>query len=369
MNAALEVMYRITNKKEIDPPLLRKAINEIIHQLDCKKRDSYLVGLLSGLAINQADCITIKTLLDEIFLLDHYSPIERKKVNIPNKCVIEYAGSGKKGIKTMNISTAAALLASSQGAYIIKKGSHATSSLTGSSDFWEILGVDLSTLTIERTQTILEKVGFTFDNVERSIFNFNKIYNQKFYYPHILSFALAGLLGDLRGDFLVYGLSNSDIELSLEIYKEYGIQNVATFCSSNDGVLYMDELSFLKYSSYQIMYHNKISSKKDVKELFSQMKYSANVDEIKPRETAEGNVEEILRCLYGQGTKDVEEIICLNSGFLLFVSGLCCSIEEGYFKSLEGMKRGDGINKIREFITIAGNNTEVLDEMLERIKV
>ena len=53
--------------------------------------------------------------MEAIFSIDGYIR-ENQPVNEAEKTVIEYIGSGKKGIKTINISTPSALIASAAGA-------------------------------------------------------------------------------------------------------------------------------------------------------------------------------------------------------------------------------------------------------------
>ena len=140
-----EVLYRLNVGSKIDIHLLEKAFDVLLLNSNSKERDVQLGAILTGIMARGPKKEEIIALLKSSFKLDKFNPRKREKIKLPASCILVGAiGSGKKGIKTMNISTPALLTAASLGAYTAKAVSYSTSSLTGSADFLEKLGCNLN---------------------------------------------------------------------------------------------------------------------------------------------------------------------------------------------------------------------------------
>jgi anthranilate phosphoribosyltransferase len=123
--------------------------------LDGDVADDDIVAFLSALKARGET-------VEEIIAAAEAMRSRAQKIAAPDEA-IDTCGTGGDGAETLNISTAAALVAAGAGAFVAKHGNRAASSRCGSSDVLAALGVNLSATVPAIERAIREAhVGFMF---------------------------------------------------------------------------------------------------------------------------------------------------------------------------------------------------------------
>lgn len=152
--------------------MIKEAIVKIVNKMDLTYDEAYTVmneimsgettptqnaAFLAALSTKSARAETI----DEISgcaeaMREHATPVEH-----PGMEVLEIVGTGGDNSQSFNISTTAAFIIAAAGVKVAKHGNRAASSLSGTADVQEALGVNISQ-SPEKARELLEKVGVCF---------------------------------------------------------------------------------------------------------------------------------------------------------------------------------------------------------------
>jgi len=92
---------------------------------------------------------------------NHMVNLDRDEINIENETILDIVGTGGDGTRTFNVSTTTAFVAAGAGIKVAKHGNRAVSSLCGSADVLENLGVKLD-LTSTDVETCINEIGIGF---------------------------------------------------------------------------------------------------------------------------------------------------------------------------------------------------------------
>ncbi len=350
-----ETFYKLNIGLSIDEFEAQKAMLEILNEKDLQKRTYLLTMLLSGIMIKGPSVSEVKGLINASLSLD--GVLKKQKITLPdNELLVGVAGSGKKGFKTINITTPASFVAAACGAYVAKACSHSTSSKTGSSDFLELVGININIPFIEKVEILKEK-RISFFSIEDTTPRLADIYRGIFFAPHAMSFALAGLSFPVQIDTLVYGLSHPNIKLSLEVYKEYGFKNILVYSSSEDGVHFLDELSISGHINIVGMKNYKVGQivSANIIDEFPFFRNS-NLKELAEKENPIDNIKCSLRVLSGTGLKSHIETICLNAAPIILVAGKVNSLKEGYLLAKKNIENGEAFRLLLEVVDLYGGD-------------
>lgn len=363
-NEISEVLYRLNVQSKIDVELLERAFDLVLSYPRKSIRDIQLGAILTGIMARGPKTEEIVTLLNSVFKMDKFNLKKRYKIKMPKgELLVGAIGSGKKGVKTMNISTPALLTAASAGAFTAKVASCSTSSLTGSADFLREVGMNLNLL-IKDMEKIILKTRFGVFTIESLLPKFDSVYAKKFYAPHALSFGLAALASPIKYDNFLYGLAHPNIDLSVNVLKKFGINNVMVASTTDDRIHYLDEMGVYGITKIKGIQNGKIGYTKKFNPLVE-----LKLPRYKSKDICEGrnkkeNIKLVVDVLRGKGEKAREDIICINAGTILYLAEKAKNLKEGYMISKEIIKQGLPFKKLLEVIKESGGDENKIRKYL-----
>jgi len=141
---------KLMRKENLDAHTCREVMEEIV------KPGANSLQVAAFLVLLHAKSETV----EELAAIVNY--LKEKMIPVPTSHkVLDLVGTGGDGAHTINISTGSAILAASCGVKIAKHGNRAVSSLSGSADVLEALGVNIE-LSPEKVSACIDKVGIGF---------------------------------------------------------------------------------------------------------------------------------------------------------------------------------------------------------------
>lgn len=145
-----EAIMKLSNGNNLSYDEAEKVIDEI---MSGETSQAQTAAFLSSLHIKGE---TVDEITASAYAMRSHCP----KVQ-HNAEVIDIVGTGGDCAKTINISTAAAIVAAAAGIHVAKHGNRAASSKCGTADCLEALGVNLQ-LSAEKSEQLLNELGITF---------------------------------------------------------------------------------------------------------------------------------------------------------------------------------------------------------------
>ncbi|MEW6668181.1 MAG: anthranilate phosphoribosyltransferase [Thermodesulfobacteriota bacterium] len=105
--------------------------------------------------------VAVRARSTKVFLGNHAVNIDRDEINVEEETILDTCGTGGDGTHTFNVSTATAFVAAGAGVKVAKHGNRAVSSVCGSADVLENLGVALD-ITPSDVERCVREIGIGF---------------------------------------------------------------------------------------------------------------------------------------------------------------------------------------------------------------
>jgi anthranilate phosphoribosyltransferase len=244
------------------------------------------------------------------------------RVEVSGDHLVDTAGTGGDSSGSFNISTASALVAAAAGARVAKHGNRSMTSNSGSADVLETAGVKLD-ITPEQVRDCVEQVGvgFMFAPAHHGAMK-HAIGARKEMAVRTIFNVLGPLTNPAGAPNQVIGVFDGDlIEPMASVLKQLGSNHVMVV-HAEDG---MDEISISVPTHVAELKHGEVSTYTISPSDFGME--SASLDELRV-DSAEQSLA-MIRAVLANNPGPARDIVCLNAGAAIYVSGCADSLAAG----------------------------------------
>ncbi|MBM3707060.1 MAG: anthranilate phosphoribosyltransferase [Actinobacteria bacterium] len=274
-----------------------------------------------------------------------------KPVRTRYEVVVDTCGTGGDRKNTFNISTAAALIAAGAGVIIAKHGNRSVSSLCGSVDVLEALGVKTD-LDMEDISECIDRIGIGFifapiahpamANVAearkkmgiRTVFNIlGPIVN-----PAGAGARVLGVYSKHLTDIVASTLKDLGVRRAMVVYGEDGLDEISITASTSVSELKDGKISQFILNPGDFGFKNKY-----------------RLDELRGSSPAE-NAEMIKNILEGQEKGAKRDISVLNAAAAILVSGNADNLNKAIELAAGSIDSGKALKKLEELIKFTNKN-------------
>jgi anthranilate phosphoribosyltransferase len=313
--------------------------------LDVTVPDTAVAAFLVALAMKGETPEELRSIL--LSLRKHATKITPKV----NGSLIDTCGTGGDSKKSFNISTAAAIVAAASSANVAKHGNRSASSLCGSADFLEYVGLDLNTPPT-KVQSCIENIGIGF------LF-------APLFHPSMKNVAKIRKTIGIRTVFNKIGpLSNPCTNLSgqvvgvfepqlLQVFSEVclGYVSEAMIVHAQDG---FDELS---NTCQNDIYW--VSSENHATRRITLHPNAVGMEVAKPEQLVVcskiDSIRNTLQTIYGKASKEKVDVVVLNAAAALVISKNASNLKEGVECARDAIKSGKARDKLSQLIKYCGD--------------
>ena len=348
---------------------INEAIEKISSGTDLKKEEIKKVFLsIMNNECSDAEIIsflmTLKTKGESVEEITGAAEVLREmcqKLNLSSDKLVDTCGTGGDGQNTFNVSTASAIIASAAGVKIAKHGNKSISSKSGSADLLEYAGINID-LSEEQSQKCFEDHGITFmfaPKYHLAMKNVAKV--RRSIKTRTIFNVLGPLSNPANAKFQVLGVYDKELVKPIaEVAKQLGVKK-ALVVHSEEG---LDEISCEKDTFVAELDNGQIKEYRINPKDFGLKPCS--LDSLKVK-----NVEESYKIFLEMlENKNIEavNIICLNAGAAIYVSGIKSSLKESILYAKEIIESGEGLKKfnaIKKSMPEKIQTPKILEEILE----
>lgn len=263
-------------------------------------------------------------------------------VDIDADHLVDTCGTGGDGSKLFNVSTASAIVTAAAGASVAKHGNRSVSSKSGSADVLEAAGVRLDLSPEQVARCVTEQgVGFMFAPAHHGAMKY-AIGPRKELATRTIFNLLGPLTNPAGAPNQVLGVfSKAWVRPLAEVLKNLGSNHVMVV-HSKDG---LDEISLADTTYVAELKAGEITEYEVTPEQLGVARSSLDPLAV---ETAEDSLE-LIKAALSNSSHTGADMIALNAGAAIYVSGVADSLQEGVDMARDLIGSGLAKAKLEEF--------------------
>ena len=257
--------------------------------------------------------------------------------------LVDTCGTGGDKAHTFNISTTAAFVAAAAGARVAKHGGRSVSSKSGSADVLEGLGVNLNLTPAQVAESIRQVgVGFMFAPNHHPAMKYAAPVRKELGMRTILNI-LGPLTNPAGAPNQVMGVFHADlVGIQARVLKQLGSRHVMVVHGENG----LDEISISGPTYVAELKHGFVTEYK-----IEPKQFGLDVASLDLVKAADGEASKamVLAVLDNQAGP-AKDIVMLNAGAAIYVSGLANDLWGGVTKAREMIESGKARDKLSELV-------------------
>ena len=332
-----EAIKKVIIRQDLTEDEMHSVMNDI---MTGNATDAQIGGFLVGLSMKGET-------IDEIVAAAKVMRSLATGVEISKpKHLVDTCGTGGDSSGLFNVSTASAFVVASAGGQVAKHGNRSISSKSGSADVLETAGVNLD-MSPETISNCVEKigVGFMFAPAHHSAMKYAIGPRRELAVRTIFN-VLGPLTNPAGAPSQVMGVYRKDlVEPIAYALKNLGSSHVMVV-HSNDG---LDEISIADSTYVAELKNGKVETYSISPSDFNLQQ--TNLDSICV-EDADASLKLIQEALDGQ-EGSAKDIIAINAGAAIYVSGLANSLKDGVKKAQEILSSGAAHQKLDDLVRMS----------------
>jgi len=270
--------------------------------------------------------------------------------NVPDN-LFENSGTGMDRLKTFNVSSAAAIVAAAAGVSIARHGARALSSLCGTIDILESVGVnvDCDVSTVEKSINETGIGVFNGMSIQVHPCGLFRILSQ-IRFGSTLNIA-ASLANPASPSYALRGVYSPGMLVPVSrVMKQIGYKSgMVVHGFDSDGTPSMDEISPLGTTQIRFFADGCSDSEYQITpEDFGMcpVKY----EDIAPCKCLHDETARFAAVLSARGYTACRDFTCMNSAAILFIAGKAVSLKDGFEKSRTIIENGDAVRKLQAWV-------------------